>query len=112
MNVEQIYELRRLTNKYIFDKFNGDYNLAFKYYDKDSDGKVTYDELLQFIRNIGFGATYSQRRLALEMMTECDSDGDGLISQAEIDRQYSKPRLHYYSRLVWALRRKENENLK
>eukprot|EP01101_Sappina_pedata_P009203 TRINITY_DN52_c0_g2_i1.p2 TRINITY_DN52_c0_g2~~TRINITY_DN52_c0_g2_i1.p2 ORF type:complete len:161 (-),score=90.22 TRINITY_DN52_c0_g2_i1:99-554(-) len=53
---------------------------AFKVFDKNGDGLISYDELKQVMSNLG--EVLSDAELA-EMIREADSDGDGQISFPE-----------------------------
>lgn len=79
-------ELRDKLIKLVRDRFGGDYQKAFNYYDGEvKDGKISRKELSGLLSDAGIGNWLTRGMWASGILTELDTDLDGKISQAELE---------------------------
>ncbi|CAG7817824.1 unnamed protein product, partial [Allacma fusca] len=62
---------------------------AFKLFDNDQTGKITFENLQQIAEDLGEGLTDEE-----EMINEADLDGDGSVDQDEFYRIMKKTSLY------------------
>jgi len=64
---------------------------AFRLFDRNSQGKITFENLQQIAAELGEGLNDEEVQ---EMITEADLDGDGVVNQDEFFRIMKKTSLY------------------
>lgn len=82
----EIQELKEKVGRLVEDKFGGDLLKAFGHYDENTDGKIDRDELIELLKDAGIGNWLTRGQWADGILAELDTDNDGAISAAELER--------------------------
>ena len=84
--VEQRREIQEKVSRLVTERFGGDYQKAFDHFDSDhKDGKISPTELRQLLKDSGIGNWLTRDAWVEGIISELDSDGDGMISAAEFN---------------------------
>lgn len=67
----------------VTSKYNGDWQAAFKAYDKNGDGNIDLDELEQFLFDAKVVTRFTEWIVAKRVMDKLDPNSDGLINWNE-----------------------------
>ncbi len=83
---EQKREVQEKVGRLVADRFAGDYHKAFDHYDSHhKDGKISSGELMQLLKDAGIGNWLTRDAWIEGIITELDTDNDGMISAAEFN---------------------------
>ena len=84
--VEQKREIQEKVCRLVTERFGGDYHKAFDHYDcQQKDGKISRGELLQLLKDAGIGNWLTRDAWIEGIISELDTDNDGMISAAEFN---------------------------
>ena len=82
---EQRQELIDKVSKLVADRFGGDYERAFAYYDSDpKDGRINRAELGRLLADAGIGNWLTRGAWTAGILKALDADRDGTISPEEL----------------------------
>jgi Ca2+-binding EF-hand superfamily protein len=77
-------EVRDKLSRLVGEKFGGDYQKAFEFYDNGpKDGHIDAAELTQLLKDAGIGNWFTRDAWVEGIINELDADHDGAISAAE-----------------------------
>lgn len=79
---EVISDMRDFVSR----EYGGDWKRAFEAEDKNNDGRVSRDELIDILAKAGIGVRLTRRTIAAEVIKAMDADADGLIAWDEFKK--------------------------
>lgn len=81
---EEKLELKEKLTHLVNSRFGGDFARAFDHYDRDGDGKLTRENVLDVITDAGVGRWITRGMWADGIMEELDKDLDGKIDKLQV----------------------------
>lgn len=88
---ERKQELIDKAFAYVKATFGGDYKAAFDDFDRDSDGTIDHNELVEFLKACDIGSRLSRGAWARGVMEEVDADKNGRITWTEFQAALTAP---------------------
>lgn len=81
MNEAEIIAKVRL---YVADHYDGDWEIAFKAYDGDADGKITLAQVTDFLNDAGLWPHWFTSAVGRRVMSRADANQDGRLTLQEL----------------------------
>ena len=80
-------EIRDKALAYVAEKFHGDWEYCFTFYDADCDGELTLRQVTQFFIDAGAtGPGFMATLIGRRVMSAADQNKNGRLSLAELKR--------------------------
>lgn len=79
-------EVIRKVNAYVKATFAGQYKAAFEDFDRNNDGKINHNELVEFLKACEVGNKLTRGAYARGVMDAMDADKDGEITWEEFEK--------------------------
>jgi Ca2+-binding EF-hand superfamily protein len=80
-------ELKTKVRNLVESRFGGDYRKAFECYDRNSDGGIDRDEVMNVLRQAGVGSGLTRGAWADGALDRLDTNHNGRVEWREFQRQ-------------------------